>query len=116
MEFCPKCGSRLVPLAKKLEDGRRVAILQCRSCGFQKEISSGELAAPIKIEHKPREQIAVVTEEDAKFRTLPTARAECPKCGNLEAYVWLVQTRGADESSTQFFRCTKCGYTWREYS
>ena len=103
-------------MPKKLDDGRRVAVLHCRSCGFEKEMSSGELAPPIKIEHQPREQIAVVTEEDAKFRTLPTARAECPRCGNLEAYVWLVQTRGADESSTQFFRCTKCGYTWREYS
>jgi hypothetical protein len=27
-----------------------------------------------------------------------------------------VQTRGADESSTQFLRCTKCNYTFREYS
>jgi len=41
---------------------------------------------------------------------------ECPKCGNNQVYVWQVQTRGADESSTQFFRCTKCGYTFREYS
>jgi DNA-directed RNA polymerase subunit M/transcription elongation factor TFIIS len=27
-----------------------------------------------------------------------------------------VQTRGSDESSTQFLRCTKCSYTFREYS
>jgi DNA-directed RNA polymerase subunit M len=27
----------------------------------------------------------------------------------------MVQTRRADESATQFFRCTKCGHTWREY-
>jgi DNA-directed RNA polymerase subunit M len=30
--------------------------------------------------------------------------------------VWQVQTRGGDEASTQFFRCTKCGHTTREYS
>ncbi|RLG10996.1 MAG: transcription factor S, partial [Thaumarchaeota archaeon] len=39
----------------------------------------------------------------------------CPKCGNREAYYWAVQTRSADEPMTRFFRCTKCGYTWREY-
>jgi DNA-directed RNA polymerase subunit M/transcription elongation factor TFIIS len=30
--------------------------------------------------------------------------------------VWIVQTRGSDESSTQFMRCVKCGYTFREYT
>ncbi|MCD6114052.1 MAG: transcription factor S, partial [Thermoprotei archaeon] len=40
---------------------------------------------------------------------------ECPKCGNREAYVWMMQTRAADEPPTRFYRCTKCGYTWREY-
>jgi DNA-directed RNA polymerase subunit M len=34
----------------------------------------------------------------------------------MEVYVWQVQTRGGDEASTQFFRCTKCGHTFREYS
>src|SRR5438093_1332717 len=49
-------------------------------------------------------------------RTLPKTKAECPKCNNHEAFYWLVQTRGGDESSTQFFRCTNCGATWRENS
>ena len=63
-----------------------------------------------------QESIAVIDKEVQKLRTLPTVRIECPKCGNRLAYVWQVQTRGSDESSTQFFRCTKCGYTFREYS
>ena len=53
--------------------------------------------------------------KEQKLQTLPTAAVECPKCGNNQAYTWQVQTRGADESSTQFFRCTKCNYTFREY-
>jgi DNA-directed RNA polymerase subunit M len=28
----------------------------------------------------------------------------------------MVQTRSIDESMTQFYRCTKCGHTWRDYS
>jgi hypothetical protein len=36
------------------------------------------------------------------------------RCGNNIAYAWQVQTRGADETSTQFLRFTSCNYTFRE--
>ena len=39
----------------------------------------------------------------------------CPKCGNTEAYWYMQQTRGGDEPQTKFLKCTKCGYSWREY-
>jgi len=42
-----------------------------------------------------------------------TDSIECPKCGNRQAFWWIVQTDSADEPSTQFFRCTKCNHTWR---
>ena len=42
-----------------------------------------------------------------------TDSVECPKCGNKQAFWWMVQTDSADEPSTQFFRCTKCNHTWR---
>ena len=37
--------------------------------------------------------------------TLPTTTTECPKCGNNTAFWWMLQTRSADEATTQFFRC-----------
>jgi len=40
---------------------------------------------------------------------------ECPKCGHNEAYYWFMQTRAADEPPTRFYKCTRCGYVWREY-
>ena len=46
---------------------------------------------------------------------LPTTAARCPECGNNLDYWWLRQLRSADESETRFFKCTKCGATWREY-
>jgi DNA-directed RNA polymerase subunit M len=61
-----------------------------------------------------QENVMVIGEEEAKLRTMPVTKMECPKCAHREAYWWMVQTRGADESPTQFFRCTKCSYTWRE--
>ncbi|RZD31406.1 MAG: transcription factor S [uncultured DHVE6 group euryarchaeote] len=48
--------------------------------------------------------------------TMATVTAECEKCNHTEAYWWTEQTRSSDEPETQFFRCTKCKHTWREYT
>jgi DNA-directed RNA polymerase subunit M len=115
MEFCPKCGKRLV-LQKTNEEH---AVLACTKCGFKKK-TEGENHTTVPLaqnELKPfQESIAVIGKEEQKLRTLPTVRMECPKCGNNLAFAWQVQTRGSDESSTQFFRCTKCSFTFREYT
>jgi DNA-directed RNA polymerase subunit M len=91
-------------------------ILVCPKCGYAKEAIPQEAptTTTVATTRSTQEQIAVIGEEEAKIRTMPTMKAECPKCHNIEAYWWMVQTRGADESPTQFFRCTVCGYTWRE--
>ena len=116
MEFCPKCGTRLVP-AKKKRGAKVVLLLSCSKCGYTKPPADAKgVVIPKVIEQPPKESIAVIGKEEQKLRTLPTVKIECPKCGNTLAYVWQVQTRGSDESSTQFFRCTKCSHTFREYS
>ncbi|MGB9915240.1 MAG: transcription factor S [Candidatus Bathyarchaeales archaeon] len=117
MEFCPKCGSRLEP--KKVKKGKEATLmLVCPKCDYKKQEESATVEPKIAkvIQHDPQQFVAVIGKEEQKLRTLPTVRVECPKCGNNVAYVWQVQTRGADESSTQFLRCTKCSYTFREYS
>lgn len=113
MEFCPRCAMRLV-LRRRDDTEHEQLILICPKCGYTKEANPQEPTAPPTISRSLQEQIAVIGEEEAKIRTMPTMKAECPKCHNTEAYWWIVQTRGADESPTQFFRCTVCGYTWRE--
>jgi len=115
LEFCAKCGKKLV--ATKGKKGNVVWV--CPKCGFKKNVDSSEkVVIPLKVkEPKPfQEPIAVIGKEEQKLRTLPTVRVECPKCGNNLALAWQVQTRGSDESSTQFFRCTKCSHTFREYT
>ncbi len=117
MEFCPKCGSRLEPKRGKTGKGESVMFV-CPKCGYRKRESRKKVRPKVAkvIQHNPQQLVAVIGKEEQKLRTLPTVRIECPKCGNNLAYVWQVQTRGADESSTQFLRCTKCNYTFREYS
>jgi transcription factor S len=57
-----------------------------------------------------------VMDTDKAPDALPTTNIECPKCQNSIAFWWMLQTRSADEATTQFYRCTKCSHTWRNYS
>jgi DNA-directed RNA polymerase subunit M len=83
----------------------------CRKCGYEKEAKSDERI--VVVSRGDRGEVPVIEGENIK--TLPTTNAICPACGNREAFWWLRQLRSADESEVRFFRCTKCGKTWREY-
>jgi len=110
MEFCPSCGKRMV--LKRTKDGPEFI---CPVCKCKKTIDSStavEASAP----KKPRETIVVIGKEDQGLKTNPTTSINCLKCENNLAYTWLVQTRAGDEGATQFFRCTKCGHTFRLYT
>lgn len=116
MEFCPSCGSILAYTKAKVNNGT-VVTLTCSKCGYRKPASEVEPERPAKVIHrKSKPPITVISAEDQKIQTMPTIKVECPKCGNNLVFVWQVQTRGGDEASTQFMRCTKCSYTFREYS
>lgn len=86
----------------------------CDNCGYSNKLGKS-LTIPVSGE-SPAPVIKVVGEKESKLTTLPTIKTECPKCKNNEAMWWLLQTRSGDEPPTQFYRCTKCGYTWRSYS
>lgn len=102
MHFCPKCKSIMIPSG---------GVLRCRKCGFEQENSPEETM--VFTSRMEKREITVLEHEESAG--LPTTKAHCPECGNDTAYWWLRQLRSADESETRFFRCTKCGYTWREY-
>lgn len=105
MEFCPKCKTMMVPVKGKLK---------CRNtkCGFVKEVDADKVPQVSKVLRDDRE---VTVLEDNGDQGLPTTSTRCEECGHNVAYWWLRQLRSADESETRFFKCTKCGATWREY-
>ncbi|AIY90002.1 transcription factor S [Geoglobus acetivorans] len=102
MEFCPKCKSIMIYQGDKAV---------CRKCGYEKE--ADDSINLVTVAKRKEDEIPVIEGENVK--TLPTTNAICPACGHREAYWWLRQLRAADESEVRFFRCTKCGKTWREY-
>ncbi|MFW9805751.1 MAG: transcription factor S [Candidatus Thorarchaeota archaeon] len=107
MEFCDKCGQMM---GRATEDDGTV-VLKCRSCGYTKKLK-GELTVSQNIEKTPRDKIIVVEDDSIP---MPITKASCPKCDNTEAYYWTLQTRRGDEGATEFYRCTKCKHTWRNY-
>lgn len=96
---------------RQTKDG---SVFVCNVCKCQKE--SKRVALKKKVRQKPRETIVVIGKEEQQIKTNPTTKIQCPKCENNIAYTWQVQTRAGDEGATQFFRCTKCGYTFRLYT
>lgn len=105
MKFCPKCDTRL----------RKVAAdhLECPKCGHEQ--GRGGRAAAAAAKGRGAADFNVLEGSEGR-EALPTIEVECEKCGHGEAIWWMLQTRSADEPTTQFFRCTSCGYTWRNYA
>jgi transcription factor S len=112
LRFCPKCETRMKP---RIEQG----IVLCPKCGFTVDKEEQESLPKKKIspvqESISRSSLKVM-DTDKGPDALPTTTVECPRCGNNTAFWWMLQTRSADEATTQFYRCTKCVHTWRNYS
>ncbi|MGQ4832345.1 MAG: transcription factor S [Candidatus Asgardarchaeia archaeon] len=113
MEFCPKCGSLLIP---KKDKKTGEVLLVCPSCGYTTKATedvSERYQIKEKIEHRPTDLPVVITEE--ALTNAPTERVTCPKCGYNEAYVLEVPTIDEEQDSVVVvYRCKKCGYSWRE--
>jgi DNA-directed RNA polymerase subunit M len=105
LKFCSKCGTVL-----QLDPEKKVLV--CPKCNAEEQMD-GDIV--YERNNEGTEKIIVLGKKERNLRTLPQTKVKCPKCENTKAYWWMVQTRSIDESATQFFRCTKCGHTWRDY-
>ncbi len=100
MRFCPECDVRL----KKVD-----SILKCLKCGYIENKFNA-----VKKTTKQNSEFNIV--ENDEIMSKPTISIQCEKCDNSKAVWWMIQTRSADEPTTQFYRCTKCSHTWRNYA
>jgi DNA-directed RNA polymerase subunit M len=86
----------------------------CPKCGFKtKKI---EVDARKESNIKATQDVSLKVMEGDSVEALPTTSIDCPQCKNETAFWWMLQTRSADEATTQFYRCTKCNHTWRNYA
>ncbi|MBP2624988.1 MAG: transcription factor S [Nitrosopumilaceae archaeon] len=100
MKFCPTCDIRLKTINSELK---------CIKCGhIETKLRATQNTNIQKSDFN-------ILENDENI-SLPTIDIKCEKCDNVKAVWWMLQTRSADEPTTQFYRCTKCNYTWRNYA
>lgn len=102
MDFCPKCGKVLIPNHN---------ILSCGKCGYERKISDDDKENYIISQDVSDKQNIIVS--DDKLNAMPTTKGLCYRCGNRQLEWWMVQMHRSDEAETRFYRCTKCGNTWR---
>jgi transcription factor S len=97
--FCEKCKSLLYP-----KDGKMV----CQECSWSLE--DGKIT-----DKKQKKEKFVVVKKGQDLASLPKIKQNCEKCDCEECFYWTKQTRSGDEPETVFYKCVKCGNTWREY-
>ena len=88
MRLCSECGTALVRDSEK-------RCLVCLKCGAEEQMGSGIVYSRTGPE---KEKIVIIGAKERSLRTMPQVKGECPRCGNRNAYWWMVQTRKADES------------------
>jgi DNA-directed RNA polymerase subunit M len=103
---------------KEKEEENKQPKLVCEKCGYSSAVQAvAKTEGRKKVEkEKPPASIKVLGDEADAIEPLPTTSIECPKCGHDTAVWWMLQTRGGDEPTTQFYRCVKCSHTWRHYA
>jgi DNA-directed RNA polymerase subunit M len=109
IRFCEKCGNLMLVVKK-----RKHTFLVCKKCKKEVKLKGREEITISEAVLEPKKEI-VVMGKDEGIAELPKIRIMCPKCENMEAYWWMQQTRAADEPPTLFYKCTKCGHSWRSY-
>ncbi|UCC58844.1 MAG: RPA12/RPB9/RPC11 RNA polymerase family protein [Candidatus Bathyarchaeum sp.] len=102
-------------LLKKKQVRTVTLILKCPKCGYEKLATRPNLFA-VKVNNHSRENLVIIGKKEQQLRTAPIFRIDCPKCGNNRAYVWMVHLGSLEQSSTQFYRCNKCNFTYRDTS
>ena len=81
--------------------------LTCRICGYEQPLMETKLYTEGIL--KPKQTLVINSHAH-------TTKKECSKCGNNEAYFWRSgrSKENAPEPSNVFYKCTKCGYAWKE--
>ncbi|KAL4399466.1 DNA-directed RNA polymerase I core subunit Rpa12 [Malassezia pachydermatis] len=115
--FCSACGSLL-----DLPDNDDV--ITCTPCGSTQDARIYDNLSIVTRSHpsafpsilRQKRQLVSNTGGDADMETMEqaTIKEKCPGCGNEEMNFHTLQLRSADEGTTVFYDCPKCGYKFSQ--
>ncbi len=86
--------------------------IACRKCGA-KDVSRDGFTTTKSFSQA--ESAIPVVDSEREMKNVSKIAVECPRCKNIGAIWWMLQTRAADEAATTFYKCIKCSYTWKAY-
>ena len=104
MLFCPTCGNILL-----IEDRNKSLRYFCRTCPYIFNVNE-TIERIITFEDK--EDVDLIYNEKKELEKAPTAEIDCPNCHFNKATYKEIQTRSADEPTTIYYKCKKCGHEW----
>ncbi|EPQ27973.1 uncharacterized protein PFL1_06880 [Pseudozyma flocculosa PF-1] len=115
--FCSNCGS-LLDFAKDDDS------IRCEPCGAVQDATvydnlrvttkSHPSAFPSALRQKRQLVSTAANYDDAAAPAEATIKEKCPGCGHDEMNFHTLQMRSADEGSTVFYTCPKCGYKFSQ--
>jgi DNA-directed RNA polymerase I subunit RPA12 len=113
--FCGDCGEML---DFELIQNNNV---QCQKCGGEVSVESitNFNIKTVNEYQNSREWMNKLANIEDKFKAKQklqrqTVEEKCPQCPSKKMYFYTMQTRSADEGSTVFYQCVKCGYVKKE--
>eukprot|EP00742_Colponemidia_sp_Colp-10_P017639 GILJ01020301.1.p1 GENE.GILJ01020301.1~~GILJ01020301.1.p1 ORF type:complete len:112 (-),score=0.82 GILJ01020301.1:101-436(-) len=111
MHFCPFCATLLV-----IESGVNNRLI-CVTCNYLCPVNevltvTHDFTKDNKKGSEIEETLAVGDgPEGGQIITIPCESGECE---SDKAYFTQLQMRGGDEAQTTFFKCTVCGFLWKD--
>ena len=127
--FCPVCQHMLSVSADARDAGAPALVLACRACAYEYKLSAADTvrwsgatwhaladarARARSLRRPRRERRDDVLGGDDAWANVDQTEAVCPKCAHNRAYYMLIQTRSADEPTSEFYKCVSCGERWRQ--
>ncbi|WFD28194.1 DNA-directed RNA polymerase I core subunit rpa12 [Malassezia nana] len=115
--FCTACGS-LLDLPSNDD------IITCTPCGTVQDARIYDNLSIVTRSHpsafpsilRQKRQLVSHVNHNNELETMEqaTIKEKCPGCGNEEMNFHTLQLRSADEGTTVFYDCPKCGYKFSQ--
>ena len=113
--FCQECGEML-----DFEIIKHNLVL-CQKCGGEVEVEAitTHQVQTVNFYHNSKDWKNKLANIEDKYKTHQTLKKQtveekCPMCPSTKMYFHTQQTRSADEGSTVFYQCVKCGFKKKE--